>query len=278
MIVTIYTLSSSRNPEEIRYVGKTKQSLKRRLQGHICSAKKSKETNCTTNHNYNWINYEMKLGNKIIINYVDEMEFEETENWDWFEIYWIQQFKVWGFNLTNIKKGGEDNHVSNPTEETVRLRAEKIIGKARDEKTKTKISEGLTGLIKSEETINKIKKSVTEKQGRAVYQCDLKTGEIIREWISGAEAARTLGIDKANLNACCRGKKRNCGGFSWRYVNPNKTEYHILQFSEDGEFIREYKNSAEVERETGISSVLINNVCRGLQPKTYNYIFKYKIV
>ena len=42
MEIKIYTLSSSRNPNEIRYVGKTKQTLKRRLQGHICCAKKAK--------------------------------------------------------------------------------------------------------------------------------------------------------------------------------------------------------------------------------------------
>ena len=31
MEIKIYTLSSSRNPTEIKYVGKTKQTIKRRL-------------------------------------------------------------------------------------------------------------------------------------------------------------------------------------------------------------------------------------------------------
>lgn len=278
MIITIYTLSSSRNPEEIKYVGKTKQTLKRRLQGHICSAKKSKLNNYVTNHNYNWINKEIELGNEILIDYVDEMEFEEGEKWDWFEIYWIQQFKNWGFDLTNIKKGGEDNHYTEPSEEVIRKRAEKIIGKPRSETTKQKISESTTGKIYSDSTIKKIKDSITSKQGRPVYQCDIKTGEIIKEWSSGAEAARELDLDKANLNSCCRGKKKSCGGYKWIYVDPEKTEYHILQYSEDGKFIKEFRNSAEAERELGINSVLINRVCKGLQPKTYNFIFKYKIV
>ncbi len=206
------------------------------------------------------------------------MDFNETENWDWFEIYWVQQFKAWGFSLTNISKGGEDNHLSKPPEEVIRARAEKIIGISRSEETKSKISQGLMGLKKSKETIDKIKEAVTKKQGRPVYQCDIKTREIIQEWCSGAEAARILNIDKANLNACCKGKKKSCGGFIWKYVDENKQEYHILQYSDSGELLNEYKNSAEAERETGINSVLINRVCKGLQLKTYNYIFKYKII
>ena len=90
MEIKIYTLSSSRNPNEIRYVGKTKQTLKRRLQGHICCAKKAKLEGKVTNHTYNWINHELELGNTIIIEELDSMEFEENESWDWLEIYWIE--------------------------------------------------------------------------------------------------------------------------------------------------------------------------------------------
>lgn len=42
MEIKIYTLSSTREPNNVRYVGKTKQSLKRRLNGHLCDAKKAK--------------------------------------------------------------------------------------------------------------------------------------------------------------------------------------------------------------------------------------------
>ena len=44
-----------------------------------------------------------------------------------------------------------------------------------------------------------------------------KTGLFIQTWISGAEAARTLLIDAANINACCRGKAKSAGGYIWRY-------------------------------------------------------------
>ena len=94
MNVTFYTLSSSAYPDDVRYVGKTRQTIKRRLQGHICSAQKAAKEGYCTNHNYNWINQQLT-----------------------------------------------------------------------------------------------------------------KDGELIREWLTGAEAARELKLDKANLNACCKGKR-----------------------------------------------------------------------
>lgn len=41
-MIKIYILSSSKDENDIRYVGKTKQSLKQRLNQHLCAAKRSK--------------------------------------------------------------------------------------------------------------------------------------------------------------------------------------------------------------------------------------------
>lgn len=76
-----------RSPNEIRYVGKTKQELKRRLQGHICDAHRSLKNNNYKNYNYNWINKEESLGNSIIITELDCVEFDEFECWKWLEQY-----------------------------------------------------------------------------------------------------------------------------------------------------------------------------------------------
>ena len=42
MDIKIYTLSSTRNPDNIRYVGKSKQKLTRRLSQHLLDAKRHK--------------------------------------------------------------------------------------------------------------------------------------------------------------------------------------------------------------------------------------------
>lgn len=184
--------------------------------------------------------------------------------------------KIWGFSLTNIRAGGEDNHMPTPEKELIRKRAQKIIGVARDEKTKEAISKNLTGIIRSEETKNKVKMSIIAKQGRPVLQF-FRKGEFIKEWEAGSVAADTLGLDRANLNACCKGKYKTCGGFIWKHASEKVKDTRIIQLSLKGDFIKEFKNSAEAERELGINAVLINRVCKGLQEQTYNYIFKYYV-
>lgn len=56
MNIKIYTLSSTRNPNNIRYVGKSKQKLTRRLSQHLLDAKPGISTcsisNCC-NHKIN---------------------------------------------------------------------------------------------------------------------------------------------------------------------------------------------------------------------------------
>ena len=43
----------------------------------------------------------------------------------------------------------------------------------------------------------------------------------------------------------------------------------------NGDVIRVFKNSAEAGRELRIEKNLINNVCKGKQPETYHFVFKY---
>lgn len=44
-----------------------------------------------------------------------------------------------------------------------------------------------------------------------------KSGDFIREWPSGQEVKRVLGINRGHIASCCRGKRKSAGGFIWRY-------------------------------------------------------------
>jgi hypothetical protein len=94
----IYTLE---NPEtgEIRYVSKT-TNIKRRYYQHtnkkICNKLSNK-------HLGNWLLSILNKDLKPILNIIEECE----NDWVQSEIYWIEQFKVWGFNILNFTKGGE---------------------------------------------------------------------------------------------------------------------------------------------------------------------------
>lgn len=91
----IYILQEP-DDNSVRYVGKS-NNPKRRLQAHLSNKDK--------NNSYvnNWIKSLKAKGIKPIMSIIDETE----DDWQSLEMYWIEQFKVWGFNLTNCTKGGE---------------------------------------------------------------------------------------------------------------------------------------------------------------------------
>lgn len=99
----IYTLSDP-DTLEVRYVGKA-NNIKYRLWAHLTEAKKDSRNlrKC------NWIKKLLAQGKKPIIEIVEEVSIEF---WKESEMYWISQFKAWGFNLINMTKGGECGVIS----------------------------------------------------------------------------------------------------------------------------------------------------------------------
>jgi hypothetical protein len=91
----IYTLSDP-DSSVVRYVGKT-NNIKERLRQHIYrSNRKKTHLDC-------WINSVLEGGNKPIIMEIDNCCDDE---WEFWEKYWISQFKTWCFNLVNAAEGG----------------------------------------------------------------------------------------------------------------------------------------------------------------------------
>lgn len=97
-LVKIYALSSSLDPERYRYIGKTEQTLDKRLRDHIYQAKNKKNKD----YKSNWIKSQIKRGDIIIIE-LDEVPYEK---WEEAERAYIRLFKSLGANLTNIAEGG----------------------------------------------------------------------------------------------------------------------------------------------------------------------------
>ena len=98
MTTYIYTLEHPIT-NEIRYVGKT-NNPERRLHHHWTVGHKS------NNKIGNWLKSLKKLKLKPIMTILDET----TDNWQQLEMYWISQFKTWGFRLTNHTDGGEGSY------------------------------------------------------------------------------------------------------------------------------------------------------------------------
>lgn len=91
-ITFIYTLEDENG--NVRYIGKTSDT-KYRLRKHLSESKKKRT------HKEKWIN---SLGGKLFLKVLDEVPEDE---WSYWECYWINQFKQWGFNLVNGTSGGE---------------------------------------------------------------------------------------------------------------------------------------------------------------------------
>jgi hypothetical protein len=92
--ILIYGLISSETPTLIKYVGKTKQIIKKRLHDHIRESYKFKTKKDI------WI--QSVINNGFSVNYVIIEECDEN-NWLDREKYWISELN----NLTNISKGGD---------------------------------------------------------------------------------------------------------------------------------------------------------------------------
>lgn len=210
-IVKIYALFSTEYPESIKYVGKTKQTIKRRVSWHINAAKKNKE-----GWVYNWIRQVLNRGENIESIELESINCEIGTEWVEREIYWISEMKHRGHNLTNCTDGGDGSLGYKQPRELVEKRAEKIRGIARPEEVKKKISESNKGKQKTEEHCKNISKKITELQGKPVYQYDLE-GNFIKEWESGASAAKFYNVDRTSLYRCCQGKFKKSAGFVWKY-------------------------------------------------------------
>lgn len=180
------------------YVGETSKSLKKRLNDH-----------------------KRKYGNHIKIELI-----EEVEDWRFWEAYWIQQFKTWGFKLTNKNNGGGGCEKGTPkhTFESRKKIGEARKGKSLSAETKLKQSISNTGISRNKgnsyakgykrtlESIN----NITEKRKKSIYQLD-KHDNIIREWPSIKEASLELKIQSSDINNCCRGKNKTAGGYKFKY-------------------------------------------------------------
>ena len=81
---------------EIKYIGKA-DDVKRRLRQHVYQSKNS------DGKKNMWIRGLMTEGLKPIMGVLDEVPLDD---WGYWEDYWINQSKIWGFELLNKMSGG----------------------------------------------------------------------------------------------------------------------------------------------------------------------------
>ena len=221
--VYIYTLSDPIT-NVVKYVGKS-INPKDRFRCHIKDAKLKRRNNLSCN----WIKSLLKKGLEPNMDIIDEIEGE----WEWLEIYWISQFKTWGFKLKNLTNGGDYNPMSNPVSR--KKLSDKLKNVPKSQKHKDSISQSKLGIsIHTEEQKMKYSKmnggvnnpmfgkkhkpDTLKKMKLTVLQYTLD-GEFIKEWSSAADIERETDMLARSINRCAKGDRATAYGYAWEYKN-----------------------------------------------------------
>lgn len=260
--VSIYTLSDIN--ENIRYIGKTKNILRKRLYAHIFESINSNKSN----YKSNWIKSLLNKGERPIINIIDEVPEEE---WEFWEEYWISQFKSWGFNLTNLTKGGEGGNGYKHTDDSKRKMRKSKLGTKLSVEQRKKISESVKLKAKENPLYNR---------GYGNSRIHLDREELYQKYIienlSLNNCASFFGVSKKTVftNITEYGYKKDKN--NWKEQLSSHTKKIVLQYGLSGNFIKEWLGLDVIQRETRINKSNIANCCRGISKSAGGYIWKYK--
>jgi hypothetical protein len=170
-------------------------------------------------------------GNDIILTIIDKVK-----DWKYWEEYWIEQFKTWGFTLLNQNKGGggperyteeQKQKMRKPRKEGTGEKISKALkgnhSKYYTEEVRQKISNG-NKILKPFSDIHKQNMGIAKrKQAISVLMFNLND-ILIQEWESKGQAAewikqqtgKTSNIT-SQIKDCILGRQKTAYGFKWKY-------------------------------------------------------------
>jgi predicted DNA-binding protein YlxM (UPF0122 family) len=243
----------------IRYIGKS-NNPRRRLYQHI-NEKSNK-------HKYNWLNNIIKNNDRPTIEIIDEVPEEE---WEFWEQYWISQFKTWGFKLINATNGGDGSN-----------------GYKHSEKSKRKMRRSKLGTKLPQEQRDKISKSVKQKfienpgynrsgnNLKTIIDKDLIYNLYIVENLSLNKIANRFGYGKKKIFDTLKEYNISKSKEVWKDQLSTHPKKIILQYDLNGNLIKEWSGLEKIQKETGINMSNIANCCRGIGVTAGNYIWRYR--
>lgn len=168
----IYTLSDENN--KIRYVGKSNNpSL--RLKEHLKESKKKKS------YKDKWLQSLIGPPKLLILDEVLE------KDWVFWEIYWIEQLRQWGFDLVNGTDGGEGSNG--------------FKGKKHSEETKLKCTEAVKRRKK-----NSSLKGETNGRSKLIEEDVKKIKEMLNQGYSQYKLAKMFKVSRPVIGSIKKGK------------------------------------------------------------------------
>lgn len=204
---------------ELRYIGKSINPIVR-LRKHI-SEKDKGDT-----YKNRWLRklINNKIKPELII--LDEL----SNDWQYWESFYILYFKSLGCKLTNATSGGDAPPLTKGYKHSDESKRKMSVNKKGkpipwlNNKDKTiehreNISKSMRGKVspnkgKKYTEEHKIKLSNASTVNKPVLQFNLD-GIFIKEWSSKSLAERTLKI--RHISECCRNEYKTAGGYKWQY-------------------------------------------------------------
>jgi NUMOD1 domain/GIY-YIG catalytic domain len=222
-MVNIYSLSDPITGE-IRYVGKTVNTIQRRLTYHLQNAKRYKH------YTANWINSLKKKNLKPIVELLDVVE---AKDWEFWERYWIAQCKAWGFKLTNYTEGGCGGSNSETPSNSKKvylydcegnylaefLTIKKLGRFLNTDSSNIVASIKLDILCKGHRvTFEKYDKlpPIISKRKKEILQYDLDNN-LLNEFPSARVASQKTGVSYKYISLAALGKIKTSAGFKWKF-------------------------------------------------------------
>ena len=175
---------------------------------------------------------------------------EELDEWEKYFIFLYDTLWPNGYNLQEGGNGGV------PCEETRKKISETLKGKQFSEETRRKLSDANKGKKHTEEARKKISDA---KKGKPAPNKGIPMSEEARKKISDAK----------------KGKPSHNKGIPMSEEQKKKLSKKVLQFTLNGEFIREWPSFAECER-NGFYGTAVCKCCQGKQKTHKGFVWKYK--
>jgi hypothetical protein len=178
-------------------------------------------------------------GNNIILEVIDTCD-DKKEIWKFWESYYIDLFKSWGFELENKNNGGGGptqydeifkQKMRKPRKEGTGDKISKTLkqrnhSKYYTEEVRQKMSKPQKGKPRffTEDHIKNISKANLESKGKTVECYDLNNNFIgefncLREtknWLVKEKSLSSPNIDK-QIKDCCNGRQKTCHGYKFKY-------------------------------------------------------------
>ena len=201
-----------------------------------------------------------RFGFDINMEIIEEIE---GEDWKYWECYWIEQFKQWGFKLKNKNKGGGGcNKMSNFSK--------KIIGD-KNRKPKPIYFKGTKGIKYSEESKQKMKKPKPEGFGEKLSNNIERGRKISQSALGNTRKKGTKESKQARINKSIAaiGKKKSLS-------HRQNMSTPILQMDLQGNLVKKWDQMQILTQSKLISLGVLYKCLKGIKPNANGFIWKYE--